>query len=122
VIEYSDKEQVTVADIPGLIEGAAENRGLGHEFLRHVERTKVLLYVVDISGTSNKGDSHQGHGGGIGGSSTERKVDAVADFLTLRRELELYNPELLNKPSVVLANKLDITRTLMPIDVLCVYV
>lgn len=125
VVEYSDRERVTVADIPGLIEGAAENRGLGHEFLRHVERTKVLLYVVDISGTGNKGDgSDNGKGSGRGrikgnkqgggvtgiGGGGDQKVDPVADFLTLRRELELYNPELLQKPFIILANKLDITR------------
>ena len=80
----------------GLIEGASDNKGLGHEFLRHIERTKVLIYVVDMSNTSNK--------------AVTSSSDAIEDFITLRRELELYNPLLLDKPSFVFANKLDITR------------
>lgn len=67
----------------------------------------MLLYVIDMSGTSNKGDSSMPDGGS---TSVKRQPDAVADFLALRRELELYNPELLDKPSIILANKLDITR------------
>ena len=82
----------------GLIEGASDNKGLGHEFLKHIERTKVLLYVIDMSNTSNKG----------GSSST----DPVQDFITLRNELELYNPALLDKPAFIFGNKLDITRKL----------
>ena len=90
-----------------MIDGASENKGLGHEFLKHIERTKVLLYVIDMSGTSNKGDTSKPYGGS---TSIKNDPDAVADFLALRRELELYNPELLDKPSIILANKLDITR------------
>ena len=75
-----------VADIPGLIEGAHEGTGLGLEFLRHVERTKLLLHVIDVSSTGR---------------------DPVEDFLTISRELELYKADLLEKPQMVAASKMD---------------
>lgn len=77
-----------IADIPGLIEGAHQGVGLGHEFLRHIERTKVLIHVVDISGIEGR--------------------DAISDFEKINNELELYSPKLVNKFQVVAANKMDI--------------
>ena len=76
-----------IADIPGLIEGASEGIGLGHEFLRHVERTKVLIHMVDAAGTEGR--------------------DPIADIKAINKELEAYNPELLKKPQVIAANKID---------------
>lgn len=76
-----------IADIPGLIEGASEGVGLGYEFLRHVERTKVLVHVVDAAGTEGR--------------------DPIADIKAINQELEAYNPELLKKPQVIAANKVD---------------
>jgi GTP-binding protein len=70
-----------------LIEGAHEGHGLGHQFLRHIERTKVLIHLVDVSSESGR--------------------DPVEDFDTIRRELELYNPEMIAKPQLVAANKID---------------
>ena len=86
VVTYGDGDTYVVADIPGLIEGAHEGTGLGLEFLRHIERTKLLLHVVDVS-------------------STER--DPVEDFLTISNELKLYKSDLLDKPQVVAASKMD---------------
>src|ERR1044072_7529060 len=86
VVTYGEGDTYVVADIPGLIEGAHEGTGLGLEFLRHVERTKLLLHVVDVS-------------------STER--DPVEDFLTISNELKLYKSDLLVKPQVVAASKMD---------------
>ena len=87
VVSYGgDLNTFVVADIPGLIEGAHAGTGLGLEFLRHIERTKLLLHVVDVS-------------------STER--DPVEDFLTISRELELYKADLLAKPQIVAASKMD---------------
>jgi GTPase involved in cell partitioning and DNA repair len=83
----SDERSFVVADVPGLIEGAHEGHGLGHQFLRHIERTKVLIHLVDVSGASGR--------------------DAVEDFDTIRNELSLYNRELLEKPHLVAANKMD---------------
>ena len=77
-----------IADIPGLIEGASEGIGLGHEFLRHVERTKVLIHVVDAAGTEGR--------------------DPVEDIRAINKELFAYNPELAKKPQVIAANKLDV--------------
>ena len=76
-----------IADIPGLIEGASEGVGLGHSFLRHIERTKVLVHVVD-------------------GASVEGR-DPLEDILTINKELEAYNPDLLKRPQVIAANKMD---------------
>ena len=90
VVALSGDRSFVVADVPGLIEGAHEGHGLGHQFLRHIERTKVLIHLVDVSGASGR--------------------DPVEDFDTIRRELELYNPELLEKPQLVAANKIDARR------------
>jgi GTP-binding protein len=87
VVALSGNRSFVVADVPGLIEGAHEGRGLGHQFLRHIERTKVLIHLVDVSGASGR--------------------DPVEDFETIRRELELHNPDLIEKPQLVAANKID---------------
>ena len=86
VVAYGDEGSFVVADIPGLIEGAHEGTGLGLEFLRHVERTKMLAHVIDVSSTGR---------------------DPIADFLTISRELELYKADLLEKPQIVAASKMD---------------
>ncbi|HJQ26040.1 MAG TPA: GTPase ObgE [Blastocatellia bacterium] len=86
VVAFGDWDSFVVADIPGLIEGAHAGTGLGLEFLRHVERTKLLLHVIDVSTTGR---------------------DPVDDFQTISRELELYNAELLGKPQLVAASKMD---------------
>ena len=87
VVALSGDRDFVVADVPGLIEGAHEGHGLGHQFLRHIERTKVIIHLVDVSGASGR--------------------DPVEDLDTIRTELELYNPELLKKPHLVAANKID---------------
>ena len=86
VVSYGDDGSYVVADIPGLIEGAHAGIGLGLDFLRHVERTKLLLHVVDISSNGR---------------------NAVDDFLTIVRELELYRLDLVSRPQVVAASKMD---------------
>lgn len=87
VVALSGDRDFVVADVPGLIEGAHEGHGLGHQFLRHIERTKVIIHLVDVSGASGR--------------------DPVEDLDTIRQELKLYNPELLDKPHLVAANKID---------------
>lgn len=89
VVPYKDKKSFVVADIPGLIEGASEGQGLGHQFLRHVERCRVLVHLVDLS------------------AGAEGRVPE-ADFDTINRELEKYSPTLADKPQLVVANKLDL--------------
>lgn len=90
-IDYSDLYQVTIADIPGLIKGAHKNMGLGHSFLRHVERSKVLVYVIDIS-----------------------KENPWNDLYTLQEELELYQTNLTNRPSLIIGNKADVPEVTRP--------
>ena len=88
IIEYHDYfDRLLLADIPGLVEGAHENRGMGHKFLRHVERCSVLLYVIDMEGTDGR--------------------DPVEDVAALRHELGAYQEELLDKPWAIAANKMD---------------
>ena len=87
VIDLPDYRRATMADIPGLIEGAHENRGLGHEFLRHIVRCKTLFYVIDMAGSEGR--------------------HPVDDFQSLRKELRLYDPTLAAKPSCIIANKMD---------------
>jgi GTP-binding protein len=87
VVALSDDRSFVVADVPGLIEGAHRGLGLGHQFLRHLERTRLLVHLIDVSGESGR--------------------DPVKDFDTIRRELELYRPELAEKPAIAAANKID---------------
>src|SRR5689334_78127 len=87
VVRLGDDRSFVVADVPGLIEGAHRGLGLGHQFLRHLERTKVLVHLVDVSGASG--------------------LDPVADLDTVRRELELFQQTLAAKPQIVAANKID---------------
>ena len=87
VVDLEDYKKTTVADIPGLIEGAHENRGLGHQFLRHVMRCRYMLMVLDMAGSEGR--------------------NPMDDFNALRRELELYNAELIERPWCIIANKMD---------------
>lgn len=84
----ADDYSYVVADVPGLIEGAHEGKGLGHEFLRHIERTAIILHVVDLSG------GYEGR-------------DPVEDYEIIKRELQLYAPELMQRPCIVVGNKID---------------
>ena len=88
VVDMEEGFGFVIADIPGLIEGASEGVGLGHEFLRHIERTKVMIHIVDAAGTEGR--------------------DPIADIHAINKELEAYNPELLKKPQVIAANKTDV--------------
>jgi GTP-binding protein len=87
ILEYADWKRLTVCDVPGLIEGAHNNVGLGHEFLRHIERCKILVLLLDMAGTDNR-----------------KPWD---DYKQLLKELELYDPALLEKDRLVVANKMD---------------
>jgi GTPase len=88
IIDYPERyEKLTLADIPGLIEGAHENRGLGHRFLRHIERCKMLIYIIDMAGSDGR--------------------DPGDDYQHLVDELGCYSPELPQKPALILANKMD---------------
>ena len=88
VIRVEDGRSFVMADIPGLIEGAHTGAGLGHEFLRHVERTRLLVHVLDTAGSEGR--------------------DPVEDFRVTNRELSLYNPVIGQRPQVVAANKMDL--------------
>ncbi|KAL0841690.1 hypothetical protein ABMA28_013963 [Loxostege sticticalis] len=94
VIQYDDHRQISIADLPGLIEGAHINIGLGHKFLKHVERTKLLLFIADVQGFQL--------------SPKHPKRSCLETVLLLNKELELYDPELLEKPAVLAINKMDI--------------
>jgi GTPase len=87
VVSMSDERSFVVADVPGLIEGAHRGQGLGHQFLRHIERTKVLAYLVDVSSASGR--------------------NPADDLAIIRRELELFQAELLLRPQLVVASKID---------------
>src|SRR5512140_1469552 len=93
VVQLSDERTFVVADIPGLVEGAAEGAGLGHQFLRHVERCHVLLHIVEDTYTTGPDRS------------------PITDFQVINRELARYAPDLANKPQVVALNKSDATET-----------
>ncbi|KAL1914810.1 uncharacterized protein VTP21DRAFT_7902 [Calcarisporiella thermophila] len=84
-IDFPDRRRITLADIPGLIRGAHRNIGLGHAFLRHIERNKVLVYVIDVA-----------------------QAEPWRDWCVLREELELYSPGLTQRPSLIVANKADV--------------
>ncbi len=91
VVDLGDGAGFVMADIPGLIEGASEGVGLGHDFLRHIERTRVLIHVVDAASTEGR--------------------DPIEDIRAINRELEAYNPQLSKKPQVIAANKTDAIYT-----------
>ncbi|MFB9327236.1 GTPase ObgE [Paenibacillus aurantiacus] len=87
VVDVGDGRSFVMADLPGLIEGAHEGIGLGHEFLRHVERTRVILHVIDMSGSEGR--------------------DPFEDWIKINEELKLYNPVLAERPQIIVANKMD---------------
>ena len=87
VVSLSDDRSFVVADVPGLIQGAHAGHGLGHQFLRHIERTKVLVHLVDVSSASGR--------------------DPIEDFETINEELRLFDPRVAAKPQLVAANKMD---------------
>ena len=88
VVDLDGAKGFVIADIPGLIEGASEGVGLGHEFLRHIERTKMMIHVVDAAGSEGR--------------------DPVDDIYKINAELEAYNPEIAKRPQVIAANKTDL--------------
>ncbi|MFK4997590.1 GTPase ObgE [Bacillus sp. N9] len=87
VVETDDARSFIMADLPGLIQGAHEGVGLGHQFLRHIERTRVIVHVIDMSGLEGR--------------------DPYEDYLTINRELEEYNLRLMERPQIIVANKMD---------------
>ena len=87
VVDLPDANGFVIADIPGLIEGASEGVGLGHQFLRHIERTKLMIHVVDAAGTEGR--------------------DPVDDIYKINNELKAYNADIANRPQVIAANKID---------------
>ena len=88
VVDLGEGQGFVIADIPGLIEGASEGIGLGHEFLRHIERTKVIIHMVDAASTEGR--------------------DPIDDIYKINSELEAYNQEIANRPQVIAANKIDV--------------
>jgi len=88
VVEFPDYRRATIADIPGLIEGAHHGLGLGHEFLRHITRCRILLFVVDVAGSEGR--------------------NPTEDLRNLRREVDLYDPGLSKRPWYIVANKIDL--------------
>ena len=91
VVELDAYHRATIADIPGLIEGAHRNVGLGHDFLRHITRCKVLLFVVDTAGSEGR--------------------HPIEDLQNLRREIDLFDPRLSQRPWYIIANKMDLARS-----------
>ena len=87
VVKVTDEKNFVVADLPGLIEGASEGKGLGFNFLKHIERCRVLVHVIDMAATESR--------------------DPYQDYLTIKHELEAYNPDLLKRPQIIVANKMD---------------
>lgn len=96
VVKVGEEESFVMADIPGIIEGAADGQGLGHEFLRHVERCRLLLHIVDISGSEGR--------------------DPVEDFKTINRELENFSELLASCPQIVVGSKTDLITDRKPAD------
>jgi GTP-binding protein len=98
-IELDNYDRIYIADIPGIIEGANENRGLGLEFLRHIERTKLLIFILDASGIDGRNPTN--------------------DFRVLREELAAYDPSLLQRPYLVALNKIDTDESKDHIEQFC---
>jgi len=98
VVEFDDFQRLKIADIPGLIEGAHENIGLGHAFLRHIERTQMLVYVLDMAGSDGRAPWD--------------------DYHSLKNELELYMKGLSKRKSIILANKMDLPESAENLELL----
>ena len=92
VVTTNSKKSFVIADLPGLIEGASSGSGLGHKFLKHIERTKIIAHIIDISGSEGR--------------------DPYEDYLTINKELNGFNPKLLNKQQVIICNKMDLPGAL----------
>ena len=90
VVYLGEGESFVMADIPGIIEGASDGVGLGHDFLRHIDRCRLVVHIVDVSGSEGR--------------------DPVEDFITINNELSQYSPELAQRPMIVVANKIDILQ------------
>ncbi len=90
VVQASNHRSFVVADLPGLIEGASKGEGLGDKFLRHIERTRVIAHVIDMSGSEER--------------------DPYEDYLLINRELEQFNKNLMKKPQIIIANKMDLPQ------------
>lgn len=88
VVTTKDHYNYVIADLPGLIEGASEGTGLGHKFLKHIERTKIIAHIIDMSSSEGR--------------------DPYEDYLIIRQELEKFSPKLLNKQEIIIANKMDL--------------
>lgn len=93
IMKYEDERTITVADLPGLIEGAHMNIGMGHKFLKHIERTKLLLFIVDIQGFQL--------------SPKYKRRSCLETVVLLNKEIELYKPDLLKMPTMIIINKMD---------------
>jgi GTP-binding protein len=91
VVSLDEGHSFVIADIPGLIEGAHEGVGLGHDFLRHIERTKIIVHVLDVSGLEGR--------------------DPIEDFNKINTELRLYNERLATRPQIIVANKMDLVES-----------
>lgn len=91
VVKTKDHSTFVLADLPGLIEGASVGTGLGHKFLKHIERTKIIAHVIDMSGTEGR--------------------DPYDDYLVIRKELSEFSPKLLNKQEIIIANKMDLPES-----------
>jgi len=96
IVTFTDFFRFSIADVPGLIEGAHDNVGLGHDFLRHIERCQILVYVIDTAGVDNR--------------------NPCDDLRSLRKELELHKEGLTDRPSIVIANKTDLNDSTENID------
>ena len=96
VVKTKDNRSFVVADLPGLIEGASLGEGLGDKFLKHIERTRVIAHIIDMS-------SFEGR-------------DPYGDYVTINKELENFNPKILNKPQIVIANKMDMPEAIQNLE------
>lgn len=92
VVKASGNRSYVVADLPGLIEGASQGEGLGDKFLKHIERTRVIAHVIDISGIEGR--------------------DPYDDFITINKELEAFNKKIMDKPQIIIANKMDMPSSI----------
>lgn len=97
IIEFDDFTRISIADVPGLIDGAHDNIGLGHSFLKHIERTKILLFVIDMSGSEGR--------------------EPLQSYQVLKKELELYMKGLSLRPAIIAANKMDLPESQSNLDI-----